>query len=701
MAADGSAVDDRGVMTRNPTVEPPLPRQRSVTVPAGARTDPALATGNVAPFALAGGASVLIAVIGLTPRHPDVFLVGIGLCALLIIAGVLSTRIRFPTWVDPIMPLAAIAVIAVLRHGAGGFETGYSTLLIIPILWLAAFATWRQLATGLVLVLLVLILPIIVIGGTEYPASEWRRAILTATIASFVGLTIQRLVQDVHARAAELAARDADLVEQADITRAMVDGATDVIVTLDEGGRIVEWNSAASVAFGRRYDELVGLDFVDRIIAPDERETIRAGFGRLVRDGATDREQRFETAFIDGTGQIVPVEVTTAVTHGRHGQRIHAFARDSSVRQRAAAAAEAHLADLDRLLTISRGLGLGTSPEDDRAAICLHAQEMAGADMALFFEARPGERALFATGRSGDGPALEGITLSGRSSMTAVVFASGQAEFVPDVFADPRIDRDLAVRLGAKSAFFQPILRSGIAVGVLVIYWRAIQGAVPGRVSSMIGIFATQAAVLIERADLLARLDGLARTDALTGVANRRALDDGLTAELDSARRTGAPLSIVMLDLDHFKAYNDGHGHQAGDRLLRDAAGRWRAELRPLDLLVRYGGEEFLVVLPGCDLPAALVTAGRLRACVPDSQTVSGGVAKWDGSESMNAFIGRADAALYAAKRGGRDRAFAAETPAPHGSAAAVAATTPASRRRHVTAAISGPPARSSGDPVS
>ena len=105
-----------------------------------------------------------------------------------------------------------------------------------------------------------------------------------------------------------------------------------------------------------------------------------------------------------------------------------------------------------------------------------------------------------------------------------------------------------------------------------------------------------------------------------------------------------------MLDLDHFKRYNDEQGHQAGDDLLQRIAAVWKEAVRPGDVLARYGGEEFLATLPSCHPHGAVVVADRLRAVVPGSQTASVGTATWDGVEALEALIARADAALYQAK---------------------------------------------------
>ena len=155
-------------------------------------------------------------------------------------------------------------------------------------------------------------------------------------------------------------------------------------------------------------------------------------------------------------------------------------------------------------------------------------------------------------------------------------------------------------------------------------------------------------------------LEDLAFTDALTGLGNRRAWETWLDAAMATARDDGDPLCIAILDLDHFKAFNDANGHPAGDALLAGAAVSWRRELRPTDILARYGGEEFAAVLPACSLDGAKVVVERIRAATPAGQTVSAGIAQWDGAEDGEALVIRADAALYAAKAAGRDRALAA-----------------------------------------
>ena len=162
-----------------------------------------------------------------------------------------------------------------------------------------------------------------------------------------------------------------------------------------------------------------------------------------------------------------------------------------------------------------------------------------------------------------------------------------------------------------------------------------------------------------QAANVMKLLEHTARTDYLTGLDNRRSFDQALVKALSAARRHVRPLSLAMIDLDRFKAYNDNVGHQAGDAYLRQAAEVWRASLRPEDFIARYGGEEFVVVLPETDLDGALQSMERLRASTPAPLTCSVGLAQWDPTETPSALIGRADQSLYRAKEQGRDRLVA------------------------------------------
>lgn len=159
-----------------------------------------------------------------------------------------------------------------------------------------------------------------------------------------------------------------------------------------------------------------------------------------------------------------------------------------------------------------------------------------------------------------------------------------------------------------------------------------------------------------DRLGLITRVKELARTDELTGLANRRRWHEELDRELARARRHKSGLCVAMVDLDGFKELNDLHGHQAGDQVLRDTARLWSDAVRATDMLGRYGGDEFAVVLPDCRLEEALVVIDRMRQATPAPATCSAGIACSQGSEPAENVVGRADAALYQAKKQGRNK---------------------------------------------
>jgi diguanylate cyclase (GGDEF)-like protein len=162
---------------------------------------------------------------------------------------------------------------------------------------------------------------------------------------------------------------------------------------------------------------------------------------------------------------------------------------------------------------------------------------------------------------------------------------------------------------------------------------------------------------------LIAELREQAMTDDLTGLPNRRCWAAELSRELARSRRHGTPLAIVMLDLNGFKAFNDAHGHPAGDELLRAVARDWSEAVRATDMLARFGGDEFSITLPDCSPELATVVAGRVRAATPPRIDSSAGIASWEGVETADELVGRADAALYNAKRHGEAISVAVPNP--------------------------------------
>jgi len=164
----------------------------------------------------------------------------------------------------------------------------------------------------------------------------------------------------------------------------------------------------------------------------------------------------------------------------------------------------------------------------------------------------------------------------------------------------------------------------------------------------------------------LERTHALARTDPLTGFANRRGMDEVLAREVARSRRAGTPLCVAIVDIDHFKKVNDEYGHDVGDRALVHLAQVARSGVRETDIVCRYGGEEFVVVLPGAAAEGAHFVVDRMRALAEKTPLVhemhkleirfSAGVAELAAGEAPDALLKRADRALYSAKQAGRNR---------------------------------------------
>jgi diguanylate cyclase (GGDEF)-like protein len=215
------------------------------------------------------------------------------------------------------------------------------------------------------------------------------------------------------------------------------------------------------------------------------------------------------------------------------------------------------------------------------------------------------------------------------------------------------------------------VSRKGQELGSFLVCQRAAH-EVSRRERLVVANAVNLAAIAIARHHTRLALEQQAQTDFLTGLANRRHLIHLADAELARAQRSGRPFSLLMLDVDHFKAVNDTHGHEVGDLVLQTVAATARETLRSIDTVGRLGGEEFAIVLPECDTAGALETAERLRVAVARAATstsgreirvtISVGVASVaEGLAGIDALFTRADRALYEAKRGGRNRVCVAD----------------------------------------
>lgn len=463
---------------------------------------------RVAPFAAA--AIIALVLVLLPPSSSDLpMLVAAAILTTIVIASALLLPwARLPAWSQASIPLSFFVVVAMLRQSGGGAVSGYSPLVMLPILWLAIYGTRTQFRIAIAATALTFLAPQILVGAPLYPDTGWRGSIIWVTIGLLAGSATQKLVAQSRHRTADVAALGA-------ITRTL---------------------SATS---------------------------------------------------------------------------------------------------------------------DPRPDLCAAAQLVTGAAFAILFE--PHDETLVTTAGT-DGVNLEmRVDPRTHNCATAKAWRSGTRIYVADIAADPHSSL-LTRNAKARALLCQPVIRNQRTTAVLVVgFYEAHQHA-PAQALYLVELLAAEIGAAIDRANLVALLGAQSRRDPLTGAANRRSWDEEIGRELARARRTGDPLTVAIIDMDHFKAFNDANGHLAGDVLLKDFVTAIRAELRPSDVVARWGGEEFALALPDCDLDRAQVIASRLLKVVPSGQTASIGLTQAGTRDTPRTMIERADRAVYMAKDGGRNQ---------------------------------------------
>ena len=404
-------------------------------------------------------------------------------------------------------------------------------------------------------------------------------------------------------------------------------------VVLDELGVVRVWNRAAERIFGYTAQQALGTALAELIVPRDLRAAHRRGIEAFTRTGhgrGVDAPIEVDALRADGTE--VPVHLTIWAQQTDHGHLFHALGSDLTERRR-----------LERVLRVladhRRALLLVDRPAQVPQVVVDGLRQATSCDGAWLFLPDPlvaGVLRLSAQARSSEGFAVPAGTVvrSGADPTTSV-----REHLPPDVEVDVEV-----VELGTAAS------------GVLAVTRRGGPDALPGGAGDLLRLFAAEAGLVLQRLSLHERLAAAAHTDSLTGLANRRAFDEALVRCISHARRASAALALVLLDLDHFKAYNDTYGHPAGDELLQRVTAGWSGVVRAPDLLARLGGDEFALLLPGADDGAAATAVARLAGVTPGGTSFGVGIGTLHPDDGPRDLLSRADAALYDSKRSRRRR---------------------------------------------
>jgi diguanylate cyclase (GGDEF)-like protein len=286
------------------------------------------------------------------------------------------------------------------------------------------------------------------------------------------------------------------------------------------------------------------------------------------------------------------------------------------------------------------------------------------------------EGRITASALRGDHAPISGsIEMLRPDSVSHKVFFNRCSMLVQDADREPGLTRERQFPYATRSFVSVPLRENGHALGVLHLTEREGEAVFTRSDLSLLERMSLQAAGAIGKARLEEEVQQLrikSTTDHLTGVHNRRYFDEQLVNEFQRASRFGLPLALAMLDIDDFKALNDEMGHGYGDQVLKEVAGTVRQQLRSVDIMARYGGDEFALVLPGTDIAGAMSTIEKIRAVVEAKEfvssrspsarsrcTISVGISVFpDTASAADDLLRRADQALFQSKRAGRNTAL-------------------------------------------
>jgi diguanylate cyclase (GGDEF)-like protein/PAS domain S-box-containing protein len=571
-----------------------------------------------------------------------------------VVVGVMlfwAHRLDRRPWIGVVGVIMFIASVALLRDGVGA-TAGYSSLLLLPVIWAAVRRRSAELCCALGGAALVLFVPIVTVGGAQFPSSGWRSGALWLVIAAGLGLAVLTLIDQQRS--------------SNDRQRLLAENSSDLVARFARDGTIIYASPASRALLGYEPEELIGLTIVDfmhdddravhgqsRLLVHSSPDMIQHEFRLHHKDGRWLWFESTVRAIRDSSGAVTERQAAIRLVEERkHLQLTVERQRDEATNL---------LAEQKALREIATLVASGARPSAVFGAVAEQLANLFDGTLGgvIRFDASAGVGEVVG-GWTADGSGITGqtIDLAGISG-SARVYQTGAAVQVAG-YADGSSERNRD-EFALGGAVCAPITAEGRLWGSVNAAFAA-DTKIPTGVQDRLASFAALVALAISSAEALETLSRQATTDPITGLANYRAFHERLSSEVERSSRHGRPLSVAVMDLDHFKQVNDTYGHQAGDRVLAEVARRLATAVRGGELMARIGGEEFAWLMPEATPDDAHAAAERVRRAIHHTPfdgagalTISIGLCSNGQAQTAAEFVGFADQALYWSKHSGRN----------------------------------------------
>ena len=495
------------------------------------------------------------------------------------------------------------------------------------------------------------------LGADDYVCKPVDRAELVARVR--VGLRAHAARLEAERSAQAVRNREAE-------TRGVLNAMTEGLILFGTDGTVTGVNPALEKILGWTQDELVGTSPPFEWWPPEEHERISAAFAYAQASGRGD----LALVFMRPDGRRFPVELTISPIRDGAGGHV-ATVRDVTDREALERRLRASETQQRALRRVAEAMAREAHPDLIMELIATGVAEVLGVECGLV--TRFEQRTAVIVGTHGDSDTHSvgtQFSLDGDGALAQMMRVRRPVHVDYRNLPPDSPMRRIATGDGFMCSVAAPVHQGGQVWGAVLASTRE-PVRLPAGAEKHLGEFAELLGVAIGNAQARADLVSRATTDPLTGLANRRMFTERLSSELTRTALTGTPLSLVVIDIDHFKQINDRFGHAIGDEALRRVALLLKQNVRNFDLVARYGGEEFVVVFTDADQVAAMAVCEKLRAVIAAfdwgsiaaglAVTMSFGVASDHGQGSHEQLLNAADAALYHAKSTGRNRVCGAD----------------------------------------